>query len=317
MRTYLGIYSPSHVRKLKSTTYSRAGGYANEIFMAFSTIYSALEVYIDIPFNIWLSIILTLIYLAAAQHHKLLLAGVVVTTMTIIFFDRTSTAGELLKIICVLPLGLGSVLMFLVAGRSFRTRFLPAFTTYINFAVYSNILIMIGTPMGGTLRGLCSKVTCALLFVWIVQQGYRVRWKTVTLHDELLVFTAVSKSWIFAHAIYRFVLLTLPCFGSGRRQRLLEFYSLVLTYTLSWRSNLRFEYCFGMADTLVVPAVAGWSAISKLLNLVARDATGFDLFADHPGPSADIYLSIVTLAVAIFVSYNIARLQYWNMSNLC
>ncbi|KAF2674545.1 hypothetical protein BT63DRAFT_419830 [Microthyrium microscopicum] len=79
------------------------------------------------------------------------------------------------KIMCELPLGLGSVLAFLLANRSFQTRHLSTFTAYVNFAVYGNIRMMALTPAGDTVRGMCSKVTCAALFIWIVQQGYGVR----------------------------------------------------------------------------------------------------------------------------------------------
>lgn len=274
--------------------------------MAFSPPHTALESYIDIPFNVWLSIILILTYGCAIRNRGLLLLVVLGASATIVVFDKTSTVGEMTKIMCELPLGLGSVLAFLVANRSFQTKFLSAFTTYVNFAVYGNIGMMVGTPADGTLRGMCSKVTCIALFIWIVQQGHRAGWKTIVLHDSLFVFTAVSKSWIFAHAIYRFVLLTLPCFESGRRHRLLELYSLTMTFALSSTSSLPFEYCFGMADTLVVPAVAGWSAIATTFNLIPRDAINDDLLSNRIGTDADAYLSAVSLAVAIFACFKIA-----------
>ena len=274
--------------------------------MAFPQLYTALQAYIDIPFNVWLSIILILTYGCAIRNRGLLLAIVLGISATIVVFDKTSTVGEMIKIMCELPLGLGSVLAFLVANRSFQTRFLPAFTAYVNFAVYGNIGMMVGTPSDGTLRGMCSKVTCAVLFIWIVQQGYHVRWKTIVLHNDLFLFTAVSKSWIFAHAVYRFVLLTLPCFGSGRRHRLLELYSLALTFALSSTSNLPFEYCFGMADTLVVPAVAGWSAIATTFNIIPRDTINNNLLSNRIGTNADVSLSAVSLIVAVFACFKIA-----------
>ncbi|KFY00823.1 hypothetical protein V490_01183 [Pseudogymnoascus sp. VKM F-3557] len=274
--------------------------------MAFSPPHTALQSYIDVPFNVWLTIILILTYGCAIRSRGLLLVIVLGVSTTIVLFDKTSTVGETIKIMCELPLGLGSVLAFLVASRSFQTRYLPAFTTYVNFAVYGNIGMMVGTPADGTLRGMCSKVACIALFIWIVQQGYRVKWKTIVLHDNLFVFTAASKSWILAHAIYRFVLLTLPCFGSGRRHRLLELYSLTLTFALSSASKLPFEYCFGMADTLVVPATAGWSAISTTFNLIPRDAKNKGLPSNRIGTDADVYLSALSLAVATFACFQIA-----------
>ncbi|KAJ5407227.1 hypothetical protein N7465_008511 [Penicillium sp. CMV-2018d] len=274
--------------------------------MAFSLLLTAFEPYLDIPFNVWLTIILILTYGCAIRNPGLLLLIVLGVSATIFAFNTTATFGEMTKTMCLLPLGLGSVLTFLVMDRSVQTRFLPAFTTYVNFAVYANIGMMVGTPTGGTLRGMCSKLACVALFVWIVQKGRRVGWKTVIVHDNLFVFTAVSKSWIFAHACYRFVLLTLPCFGSGRRHRLLELYSLTLTFALSSTSKLPFEYFFGMADTLVVPAIAGWSAIATTFNLIPRDTVNDDLLSSRIGTGADAFLSAVSLAVAAFACFKIA-----------
>lgn len=270
---------------------------------------TAIESYIDVPFNLWLSVILILVYWCAIRTRVLLLFAVLSTSTTIAVFDKTSTGGEMIKTMCLLPLGLGSVLEFLIANRSFQVRYLPAFTTYINFAVYGNIGMMIATPTDNTIRGICSKITCVALFTWIIQQGKRVGWKTVIIHDNLFLYTAVSKSWIFAHAVYRFVLLTLPCFGSGRRHRLMELYSLALTFALSStpsNSNFPFEYCFGMADTLVVPAIAGWSAIATTFNLIPLDTITDDMLSNrHIGICADACLGAVSLAVALFVCFKL------------
>ncbi|KAI2707946.1 hypothetical protein CBS147333_4528 [Penicillium roqueforti] len=274
--------------------------------MAFSQLLTAFEPYIDIPFNLWLTIILILTYGCAVRNPGLLLLVVLGVSATIFIFNTTATLGEMTKTMCLLPLGLGSVLTFLAADRSLQTRFLSAFTTYVNFAVYANIGMMVGTPTGGTLRGMCSKITCVALFIWIVQKGHRVGWKTVRVHENLFVFTAVSKSWIFAHACYRFVLLTLPCFGSGRRYRLLELYSLALTFALSSTSKLPFEYFFGMADTLVVPAISGWSAIATTFNLIPRYTVNDDVRSSGIGTGTDAFLSAVSLAVAAFACFKIA-----------
>ncbi|KAJ5158375.1 uncharacterized protein N7500_008026 [Penicillium coprophilum] len=274
--------------------------------MAFPLLLSSLEPYIDIPFNVWLTLILILTYGCACRNPGLLLLVVLGVSATIFVFNTTATLGEMTKIMCLLPFGLGSVLTFLIADRSLQTRYLPAFTTYVNFAVYANIGMMIGTPTGGTLRGMCSKITCVALFIWIVQKGRRVGWKTVILHDNLFVFTAVNKSWIFAHACYRFILLTLPCFGSGRRYRLLELYTLTLTLALSSTSKLPFEYFFGMADTLVVPAIAGWSAIATTFNLIPRDTVNENVLSSRIGTGVDALLSVVLLAVAAFAFFKVA-----------
>lgn len=274
--------------------------------MASSPPPTALEPYIDLPFNAWLSVILVLTYGLVTRYQTLLLLVVFGASTTIFAFDKTSTRGQMIKTMCELPLGLGSVLAFLVMDRSLQVRFLPAFTAYVNFAVYGNIGMMVATPAGGTLRGLCSKVTCLLLFIWILQQGRRAGWETIILHDNMFVFTAVSKSWIFAHAVYRFVLLTLPCFSSGRRHRLMELYSLSMTFALSSTSGLPFEYCFGMADTLVVPAAAGWSAIASTFNLIPRDASREQAVAHRIGTRTDACLSAVSLFAALFGCFKIA-----------
>jgi hypothetical protein len=61
-----------------------------------------------------------------------------------------------------------------------------------------------------------------------------------------------------------------------------------------------------MADTLVVPAVAGWSAIATTFNLIPLDSTNNDLLSNHIGTDADIYLSSLPLVVAIFACFKIA-----------
>jgi hypothetical protein len=64
----------------------------------------------------------------------------------IFVFSITATLGEMTKTIYVLPFGLSSVLTFLVADRSLQRRFVPTFMTYINFAVYVNVGIVVETP---------------------------------------------------------------------------------------------------------------------------------------------------------------------------
>jgi|SRR5688572_16858415 len=275
--------------------------------MLFASTISALEPYVDVPFNASLSVILFLTYRCLVSKPGLLLAVVFTTSAVIAIFDRVSTKGEIIKTMAELPLGLGSVLLFIVASRPTKERWLHAFTIYVNFAVYGNIVMMVATPSGDTYRGLFCKVACLALSAWIILQGYGVQWKTIAIHDNLFVFTASSKSWVFAHAIYRFILLTLPAFGSGRRHRLLEAYSLGLTYLLSWTTGLPFEYCFGMADTTVAPAATAWSSISKTFDLVPYDKT---TYPTRPGSGSvgDIFLSGVLLAVACFACLRMSRL---------
>ncbi|KAL2206751.1 hypothetical protein CC79DRAFT_906823 [Sarocladium strictum] len=275
--------------------------------MAFSSITAALEPYVDVPFNAPLSAILILAYRCIVTKPGILLTVVFTASLVIAIFDRVSSRGEFIKTMATLPLGLGSVLLFIVADRATKQNWLHAFTIYVNFAVYGNIMMMVATPAGGTYRAWCCKVACLALSAWIVLQGYEAQWKTIMLHDDLFVFTAASKSWVFAHAIYRFILLTLPCFGSGRRHRLMEVYSLGLTYLLSWTTGLPFEYCFGMADTMVAPAATAWSSISKTFDLVPRDNKSYQTIP-ATGSSGDITLGMIALGVAAYAWFEMSRL---------
>lgn len=274
--------------------------------MAFTTPKDALGSHIDVAFNAWLIVILFLTCQCILRSKPLLLLVVLVVSVVILIFDTTSTVGGMIKIMCELPLGLGSVLAFQIANRSFQSRHLSNFTIYVNVAVYGNIGMMVATPTGGTLRGVFARVACTTLFVWIIQQGYRARWKTVVLDDRFFVFTAVSKSWIFAHAVYRFVLLTLPCFTQGPRYRLLELYSLGLTFALSLVSRLPFEHCFGQADTLAVPTISGLSAVVSTFDLLPRDMNKSFVVSNHFEVYTDVCMSAMLLAVTFFACYRIA-----------
>lgn len=274
--------------------------------MASSKSLVALEGSVDVPFNVWLCTILVGTYLCVLHAQRLLLLVVIGVSTIIILYDRQSTVSEMTKTICVLPLGLGVVLAFLVVKRPTQTRLLSKFTTYVNFAVYGNIIMMVAAPTSGTYRGIYSKIACIVLFIWIVQQGRRVQWKTVRLHDRLFVFTAVSNSWIYAHGIYRFVLMTLPCFGSGRRHCFLELYSLGMTCALAYNTGYPFEYCFGMADTLVAAITTGWSSIATTFELVPTEPK--QSLQHRFDDSLDICCGAASLTVALFGSIQIARL---------
>jgi hypothetical protein len=64
-----------------------------------------------------------------------------------------------------------------------------------------------------------------------------------------------------------------------------------------------------MADTLVVPAAAGWSAIATTFNLIPRDAKNNVDPSVRIGAHADIYLGVVSLAVATIACFKIASAQ--------
>ena len=77
-----------------------------------------------------------------------------------------------------------------------------------------------------------------------------------------------------------------------------------MTFAVSKASGLPFEYCFGMADTLVVPAAAAWSSTATTFKLIPRDAKHAP---SHIGPTADLVLSALSLLVAVFSVYQITR----------
>ncbi|EPZ36676.1 hypothetical protein O9G_005889 [Rozella allomycis CSF55] len=157
---------------------------------------------------------------------------------------------------------------------------------------------MVFTPYHNTIRGLCSKVTCMALFVWIVQQGYKVGWRTTT-HNELGMFLyhAVSNEWILTHAVYRFVLVTLATFS--RRIRYLEFYTAIIVLILHRRVNsLPMRYLFGMADTIVVPILASMSSIYEMWSNQSEEMLQI-------GVPLDLMLGIVQLLLAGYTVYRI------------
>jgi hypothetical protein len=61
-----------------------------------------------------------------------------------------------------------------------------------------------------------------------------------------------------------------------------------------------------MADTLVAPAIAGWSAIATTFDLIPRDTVNDGLLSSRIGTGADAFLSAVLLAVAAFACFKIA-----------
>jgi hypothetical protein len=75
-----------------------------------------------------------------------------------------STMG-LIKRVALLPLGLGTVLLYPQLPLDIQARYRRPFAMYINFAVMGNIIMMIFTPTGNTLRGLATKPCCLVLFL--------------------------------------------------------------------------------------------------------------------------------------------------------
>jgi hypothetical protein len=218
----------------------------------------------DVRFNAAFALLLFLCFVCFVYFPALLLIVLVLATGTTLFMCPLSV-GEAIKVICVAILGLGSLVAYSLLDSSMQQRFLPAFTLYVNIAVYGNIGMMVFTPTGGTLRGRACRLACSLLTLWIVQQGWHADWRTVQLEQRTFFYVAVNKLWIAAHAAYRFVLLTLPC--ASDRNRLLEVYSLGVMFLLSLRFPDRpIEHSFGLADTLVTPTLCIAACLAPILD---------------------------------------------------
>ncbi|TQW00938.1 hypothetical protein IF1G_00869 [Cordyceps javanica] len=250
---------------------------------------------VDWPFNGWLVLILLFAYGCLVGSRKLLLLVVLLASVVVLLFDRTSTWGDTAALLAELPLGLGGVLAFLSAPPSFRARHGRAFTACVNLAVYGYVGRGVLVPAEGTFRGWCGRLAAFWLCASLVQRGCYRGWATTAPHDRMLVFTAVSKTWIAAHAVYRYILRTMPAtYGPGHRHRLLDALSLALALLLSRAAGLPYAHCFVMADVLVVPAAAAWSAIANAFDLLppVGESVGFDI-------ERDLFLAGLQLSVAL------------------
>ncbi len=253
---------------------------------------------VDWPFNGWLVVILLFAYGCLVGSRKLLLAVVLLASLTVLAVDRASTWRQTLTLLCELPLGLGGVLAYLSASPSFRARHFRALTIAVNLGVYLHVALGLLVPPEGTFRGWCGLPAAFWLTASLVQQGRYRGWQTLVPHDRMLVFAGVSRTWVVAHAVYRYILRTLPAtYGPGHRQRLLDVLSLALALLLSRASGVPFAHCFVMADVLVVPAAAGWSALATAWDLLPPigQSIGFDL-------ERDMFLAGLQLSVALLAA---------------
>ena len=180
------------------------------------------------------------------------------------------------------PLGLGVVVGYPKLLSPFLIQeFLPYFTIYINVAVVGNIAMMVALPTGGTWRGVSSRVVCLALTAWLVDiVVHHPSSHIVTVSDSgHFLYHAVTLEWVLIHALYRTVMVTLPCFYS-LKYMMLEMHSLGMMICLSWLDNHRWplEAYFGLADTTVA---ASFSILSTLS--VQHDGEVFALDKDHAG----------------------------------
>lgn len=188
--------------------------------------------------------------------------------------DPMETMG-FVKLMFLLPLGLGSLLSFASLSKDRQRRSLPWMTCYINFAVAANIFIMIFTPDGGTWRGLLSRFVCLVLLVWLLQEMAKLRYQTTQFDVGFFIFRSSPLAWVFCHAFYRIALLSLPAFDS-LRYLLLEPLSLLTMTALYHLHQKRYplSHYFGFADTLVVSTLA---VISRYPIPPAFEPSGFQV----------------------------------------
>jgi Ca2+/Na+ antiporter len=155
-----------------------------------------------------------------------------------------------IKFLAATVFGLGS----LVLGRNLQSK---AFTIYVNFAVLGNILMMVLVPAEGTLRAWPCKACCLLLSYWLYLQLKSANYSSVTYKANIFLYHCSNMPWIYSHAAYRFILMTLPRFQT-RKYFMMEVYSLGLTRILHFlygSKDEKPEWYFGIADTLVVSSL--------------------------------------------------------------
>ncbi|EMY62260.1 hypothetical protein [Leptospira terpstrae] len=158
-----------------------------------------------------------------------------------------------IKLVLLLPLGLGAVLTFAILSEDKQKRYLLPMTRYINFAVIANIFVMVFAPDGDTYRGLLSRLVCIALLVWLLQEMAKVRFQTTQFERGFFIFRSSPLHWVYCHAAYRIALLSLPSFDS-LQYLLLEPLSLFIMSVLYHVDKKKFplHYYFGFADTIVV-----------------------------------------------------------------
>ena len=161
------------------------------------------------------------------------------------------------KLVSVLVFGIGVILGFSLLSDKVQEKWLRGFTSYVNFAVLGNILMMAFVPVGESLRGITGKFTCVLLCVWLLQEMRKNQWQTVQFDRGYFIFNSAPLPWILCHSIYRIGLITMPIF-STLRYILLEPLSLLCMYGFFKIQAKRFPppFYFGLADTLVVAVLA-------------------------------------------------------------
>lgn len=236
----------------------------------------------------------------ASFHQTILFAFVIALSLFASFQfvgasyrDPIETMG-FIKLIFLLPLGLGSLLVFARLSEDRQRRYRVWFARYVNFAVAANIFIMIFTPDGDTWRGLISRFVCLTLLVWLLQEMAQKRFQTAHFDAGFFIFRSSPLNWVFCHACYRIALLSLPVFDS-LHYLLLEPLSL-LTMSVLYRLHQKrypLHYYFGFADTLVVTTLAVVSRYPIV--------SPFELDGPHVASLSQVHLDIIFVPVQIAV----------------
>ncbi|MCW7493025.1 hypothetical protein ND861_08445 [Leptospira sp. 2 VSF19] len=186
-------------------------------------------------------------------------------------YDSIAIMG-FIKLILLLPFGLGAVLTYINLSELKQIKFQIWFTRYINFAVLTNIFVMVFSPDAGTYRGIVSRFACLSLLVWLIQEMLKVGFQTTLTDRKFFIFNSSPLSWIYCHALYRIALLSLPTFDSIQ-YLLLEPLSLVsMTVLYRWhKKRYPLPYYFGLADTLVVTTLTVLTRYPILLPFEIKD----------------------------------------------
>jgi len=221
----------------------------------------------DLSLLLWNSLVATLAVAVVcyfACFHRIILFAIVIALSLFAGFqfigvfnrDPIETMG-FIKLMFLLPLGLGSLLAFGFLSEERQKRSLVWFTRYINIAVFANIFIMIFTPDGDSYRGLLSRFVCLTILVWLLQEMAKQGFQTTRFDAGFFIFRSSPLSWIFCHACYRIALLSLPVFDSIHYLLLepLSLFTMLALYRLHQKRH-PLHYYFGFADTLAVTTLA-------------------------------------------------------------
>ncbi|PKA11050.1 hypothetical protein CH372_16265 [Leptospira meyeri] len=216
----------------------------------------------DLTLFVWNNTIAILVvmfvcYLASFRQTILFIFVLAFTLFACIQFTFYSQHDSIkimsfIKLMLLLPFGLGVVLTFAIFSENIEPKFLLWISRYINFAVVANIFVMVFSPDGGTYRGSLSRFVCLALLIWLLQEMAKKHFQTTKFDHGFFIFRSSPLQWIYCHAAYRIALLSLPTFDS-LHYLLLEPLSLVVMFVLYRLQKKRYplHYYFGFSDTLV------------------------------------------------------------------